>query len=466
MQTSGMRQDSLSPNALNPSSSEALSVKYQSTAALKPCPHNSRTHSKRQIRQIAESIKRFGFTNPILVDSNGMILAGHGRLEAAKLLDINRVPTIQLEDLTPDEIRAYVMADNRLAEKAGWDPDILAIEFQHLLTLDNFDVCITGFEIPEIDLILEGSSLHKPQPGEVIEFETGPAVSRNGDLWSLGKHRLICGNSLQESTFTTLMGPRRANVVVTDPPYNVKIDGNVCGKGSIHHREFAMASGEMTEEEFITFLTTSLRLLARFSTAGSVHFIFMDWRHMAALQEAGKHCYGELLNLCVWVKPSGGMGSLYRSRHELVFAFKNGKGSHRNNIQLGRYGRNRTNVWEYPGVNTLSGNGEEGKLLALHPTVKPLGLVADALLDCSARGEVVLDSFLGSGTTLLAAERTGRRCYGIEIDPLYVDVAIRRWQRYTGERAIHHSGMSFDELATKWSRSEPNNKENHGPETQ
>ena len=449
MQTARMRQHAPPPKALNFLASEPLSIKYRSTAALKTCPHNSRTHSTRQIRQIADSIERFGFTNPILVDSNNMILAGHGRLEAAKLLRIDRVPTIQLEDLTPDQIRAYVIADNRLAEKAGWDSSILAIELQHLLTLDNFDVCITGFEIPEIDLILDESSEQKSEPNEVIDFEVGPAVTRSGDVWSLGKHRLICGNSLQEATFKTLMGSRKANVVFTDPPYNVEIDGNVCGKGSIHHREFAMASGEMSQLEFLTFLTTILRLLARFSTPGSVHFIFMDWRHMAELLEAGKRCFGELLNLCVWIKNNGGMGSFYRSRHELVFAFKNGKGPHRNNIQLGRYGRNRTNVWEYPGVNTLSTNGEEGKLLALHPTVKPVALVADALLDCSARGDAVLDSFLGSGTTLLAAERTGRRCYGIEIDAQYVDIAIRRWQRYTGERAIHHSGVSFDELATQ-----------------
>jgi hypothetical protein len=283
-----MLQYTRTPKALNSSSFEALSIKYQSAAALRPCPHNSRTHSKRQIRQIADSIERFGFTNPILVDSNNMILAGHGRLEAAKLLLIDRVPAIQLEDLTPDQIRAYVIADNRLAEKAGWDPSILAIELQHLLTLNNFDVSITGFEVPEIDLILDGTAGQKSEPNEVIEFETGPAVTRSGDLWSLGKHRVICGNSLQESTFTTLMGRRRANVVLTDPPYNVKIDGNVCGKGSIHHREFAMASGEMSEAEFVTFLTTSLRLLARFSTAGSVHFIFMDWRHMTELLEAGK----------------------------------------------------------------------------------------------------------------------------------------------------------------------------------
>jgi DNA modification methylase len=430
-------------------STSKLLVTYQPIHTLKNSPANSRTHSKHQIRQIASSIERFGFTNPILVDKNDIVVAGHGRLEAAKLIGIVEVPTIRLEDLSSDQIRAYVIADNRLAEKAGWDSSILAIELQHLLTLDNFDVCSTGFEIPEIDLILEESCEQKSEPNEVIEFEVGPAVTRSGDVWSLGKHRVICGNSLQESTFKTLMGSRKANVVFTDPPYNVEIDGNVCGKGSIHHREFAMASGEMSQLEFLTFLTTILRLLARFSTPGSVHFIFMDWRHMSELLEAGKRCFGELLNLCVWIKNNGGMGSFYRSRHELVFTFKNGKGPHRNNIQLGRYGRNRTNVWEYPGVNTLPRNGEEGKLLALHPTVKPVALVADALLDCSARGDVVLDSFLGSGTTLLAAERTGRRCYGVEIDPLYVDVAIRRWQRYTGERAIHHRGMSFDELAAQ-----------------
>jgi DNA modification methylase len=445
-----MGQDALQANAntLTSLSFRELSIEYQPLTALKPNSHNSRTHSKRQIRQIADSIKRFGFTNPILVDSATRILAGHGRCEAAKLLKIDRVPTISLEDLTPDQIRAYVIADNRLAEKAGWDDSILAIELQHLLNLENFDVCITGFEIPEIDLIIEQSaSEQKSEPSEVIEIQGGPAVTRSGDVWTLGTHRVICGSSLQESTFTELIGPRRADVAFTDPPYNVHIGGNVCGKGSIRHREFAMASGEMNQAEFVTFLSASFRLLARFSKPGSVHFICMDWRHMSELLEAGKHSFGELLNLCIWVKDNGGMGSFYRSRHELVFAFKNGKGSHRNNIQLGRYGRNRTNIWEYPGVNTLSNNAEEGKLLALHPTVKPVALVADALLDCSARGDLVLDSFLGSGTTLIAAERVGRCCHGIEIDPLYVDVAIRRWQRYSGECAINQSGKCFDELA-------------------
>lgn len=424
-----------------------LSLQYQPLSALKPYPHNARTHSKRQIRQIAASISNFGFTNPILVDSDNVIIAGHGRCEAAKLLGIEQVPTIPLADLTPDQVRAYVIADNKLAEEAGWDASILAIELQHLVDLDDFDVSVTGFEVPEMDRIFQQSFMEEEPPEERVELKTGPAVSRSGDVWALGKHRLICGNSLEESTFATLMGKRRADVVFTDPPYNVRIDGNVCGKGAVHHREFAMASGEMSSDEFIEFLTTSFRLLGQFSTPPSVHYICMDWRHIREVLTAGQHRYRELLNLCIWIKPNGGMGSFYRSRHELVFVYRNGKGAHRNNIQLGKYGRNRTNVWEYAGANTLANNDEGAKLSVVHPTVKPVAMVADALLDSSARGEIVLDSFIGSGTTLLAAERVGRICYGIEIDPTYVDVAIRRWQRYTGEQAVQQSGKCFEEVA-------------------
>lgn len=424
-----------------------LSINYRPTCTLTPHPQNARTHSKKQIRQIAKSIEAFGFNVPILIDGHNTIIAGHGRHRAAELLGMESVPTVRVEHLGADEIRAYVIADNKLAESAGWEPSILAIELQHLVNLD-FDVTLTGFEIPEIDLILENSSTQKNQQTEIFEIDRGPAITRNGDIWTLGPHRLICGSSLDETTLQTLMGRCRADIVFTDPPYNVRIDGNVCGKGSVHHREFLMASGEMSETEFVQFLTTSLGLLALFSTSGSVHFVCMDWRHARELLEAANRCYEDLLNVCIWVKTNGGMGSLYRSQHEMVFVFRNGKGRHRNNIQLGRYGRNRTNVWNYPGVNTFSTNDQEGKLLALHPTVKPIALVADAILDCSARGDIVLDSFLGSGTTLLAAERVGRRCYGIEIDPLYVDIAVRRWQRYTGEHAIHQSGKRFDAFAT------------------
>jgi DNA modification methylase len=428
-----------------------LSIIYQSVDDLKPYPRNARTHSKRQIRQIANSIRAFGFTNPVLVDENNIVIAGHGRLVAAKHLGISEVPTIRLENLSTDEIRAYVIADNRLAEIAHWDKETLAIELQHLLTLeDNFDVAITGFEVPEIDLIV-CSSIDKPDADDLFEVDgTSEPVSRPGDLWELGKHRIFCGSALEQDSYRELLGSKRADVVFIDPPYNVPIDGNVCGKGAIRHREFQMASGELSPFRFISFLTSSLELLARYSASGSVHFICMDWRHVGELLSAGRQVYDALLNLCVWVKNNGGMGSFYRSRHELVFVFQNGKGKHRNNVQLGQYGRNRTNVWEYPSVNTLSKASDEGNLLALHPTVKPVALVADALLDCSSRGEIVLDAFLGSGSTLIAAARTGRVCYGIELDPIYVDTAIKRWQRYTGDHAVHAvSGKRFDDTANE-----------------
>ena len=426
-----------------------LAIAYRSIETLSANPHNARTHSKHQIRQIADSLKAFGFTNPVLIDDKSTIIAGHGRVEAAKLLGIALVPTIRLENLSPNQIRAYVIADNRLAENAGWDKSILAIELQHLITIENdLEVTITGFEIPEIDLILQEAS-GKPDSDDLFDTdETDSAVTQSGDLWLLGKHRVLCGNALRQESYVTLMGSKRAAAVFVDPPYNVPIDGHATGNGSVRHREFQMASGEMSEAEFVAFLTTSLRLLVRYSAGSSVHFVCMDWRHMAELLAAGKQIYDVFLNLCVWTKNNGGMGSFYRSQHELIFVFRNGKRQHRNNVQLGQYGRNRTNVWEYPSVSTFSKQADENNLPALHPTVKPVALVADALLDCSARGDLVLDAFLGSGSTLIAAERVGRVCHGIEIDPIYVDVAIRRWQRHTGDYAIHAvTGKRFGDCA-------------------
>jgi DNA modification methylase len=427
-----------------------LTVVYQPIAALQPYARNGRTHSKRQIRQIADSIATFGFTNPILIDSRDTIIAGHGRVEAAKLIGMAKVPVVRLENLTEDQIRAYVIADNRLAEKAGWDKSILAIELQHLMTLDctDFDVTITGFEVPEIDVIIEEAKESNGAQDVIPELNLDrAAVTKPGDQWLLGKHRILCGNALHDATYRTLMGRNRAALSFCDPPYNVRIDGHATGNGAIRHREFAMASGEMSEAEFLSFLNNSLRLMAEFSANNSVHYVCMDWRHVGDLLAAGSQNYDEFLNLCVWVKDKGGMGSFYRSQHELVLVFRKGKGPHRNNVQLGQFGRNRTNVWQYPGIHTHSKQSGEGNLLALHPTVKPVAMVADAILDSSARGEVVLDAFLGSGTTLMAAERVGRICCGIELDPAYVDVAIRRWQNYTGDAAVHgNTGKRFDEV--------------------
>ena len=249
-----------------------LTVTYAEIQNLVPYARNARTHSRRQIRQIADSIRTFGFTNPVLVNGSRMIIAGHGRVAAAKLLGITQVPTICLDNLTEDEIRAYILADNKLAEKAGWDHSILAIELQHLTSVDlEFDVSITGFEVGEVDLILqEAVAAEGQEEKEPVEIGSGPAVTQSGDVWLLGDHRLICGDALDESTYSVLMNGQKADVVFADPPYNVKIDGNVCGKGAIHHREFAMASGEMSEPEFVDFLCSALSFLERHSCAGSV----------------------------------------------------------------------------------------------------------------------------------------------------------------------------------------------------
>jgi DNA modification methylase len=320
---------------------------------------------------------------------------------------------------------------------------------QHLIIESEVDISLTGFETPEIDLILSPSEAEMDPADEFVD-EILTVTTKPSDLWSLGSHRIFCGDARDGSCFASLMGDRLATVVFADPPYNVVINGHVSGNGKAHHSEFAMASGEMSKADFTIFLEASLSQLAAWSANGSVHFVCMDWRHMPELLDAGGFVYESLLNVCVWAKDNGGMGSFYRSQHEMIFVFKNGKGAFQNNIQLGKFGRNRTNIWRYPGANTLTRRGDEGNLLAMHPTVKPTALIADALLDCSARGDLVLDSFLGSGSTLLAAERVGRVCCGMEIEPKYVDIAIRRWQNLTGERAVHvATGVAFDDVVSR-----------------
>jgi DNA modification methylase len=329
---------------------------------------------------------------------------------------------------------------------------LLAEQLKSLSEVElDFSLEATGFEVGEIDILIEGlasATEGENDPADLVPEagKTAP-VSKNGELWMLGRHRVLCGNSLNRGSYSTLMDGRLACMVFTDPPYNVRIAGHATGLGAIQHTNFRMASGEMTSPEFTDFLAQAFSLQSMHSRDGSLHYICMDWRHTQEILTAGNQAYTELKNLCVWVKDNGGMGSLYRSQHELVFVFKNGKNSHRNNVQLGQYGRYRTNVWTYPGVNSFSRATEEGNLLELHPTVKPVALVADAIMDCTNRSDIVLDPFLGSGTTVIASERTGRTCYGIELDPAYVDTIIRRWQSLTGlsaTRAI--SGRSFAEL--------------------
>lgn len=438
----------------------ALKITYKDPGQLRPRARNPRTHTAKQIKQIAASIKEFGFISPILIDAAGGIIAGHGRAEAAKLIGMSDVPTVGVDHLTPAQIRAYVIADNKLAENAGWDRELLTLELQELSVELNFDVTVTGFETAEIDLLIsELKDDALDDADEVPEIDRSvPAVSRLGDRWRIGDHVLLCGDALNKKSYEALLGTHKAQMVFTDPPYNVAIAGHVSGLGKVKHREFAMASGEMSAREFTTFLATAFMRLADFSTNGSIHFICMDWRHMRELLEAAGKPYSELKNLCVWAKTNAGMGSLYRSQHELVFVFKKGTAPHVNNVELGRFGRNRTNVWNYPGVNTFG--TDRGNELAMHPTVKPLALVADAILDCSKRGGIILDAFAGSGTTLIAAQKTGRRGYGIEIDPHYADTIIRRFDEVYGLKAVHaESKLSFANLKNNRSREKRNGQE-------
>ena len=406
-------------------------------------PNNARTHSPRQVEQIARSIQKFGFNCPVLIDGGNHILAGHGRVAAAKLLRLALVPTLRIDHLTDAEKRAYAIADNRLAQKAGWDDEILRIELQDLIDLD-FDIELTGFETGEIDVLLDGKDTAGDDADDRCpDNDQSRSVTQPGDRWRLGDHVLLCGDARDDHAWR-LLGGERAAYAITDPPYNVKIDGHVSGLGRVRHREFAMASGELSQAEFAAFLGQTFQQIRSHTVDGAIAAIFMDWRHMAEMLVAGQKAFAELKNVCIWVKPNGGMGSLYRSRHELTFIWKCSPGKHLNNIELGQHGRWRTNVWEYAGANSF----KRGRMQELesHPTVKPVAMIADAIRDCSRRGDVVLDPFCGSGTILIAAERSGRRARAIEIDPHYCDVAIRRWQVRTGKSAVHiESGASFEE---------------------
>ena len=425
-----------------------LKIVYRQIDTVKLDPANPRRHSKKQVRQIANSIEAFGLVTPILIDRNDNVIAGHGRLLACRLLGITEVPTLCLDHLTSAQARAFMIADNRLTEIATWDDRLLAQQLKDLSLIGlDFNIEDTGFEMGEIDLRI--ASLEDPpeatdDPADVLpDVPAGPVVSKMGDLWILSRHRVLCGNALDAAVFATLMGEERTPMVFTDPPYNVPIDGHASGLGAVHHRPFPMASGEMDSIEFTSFLSGALRNVAAFSIDGSLHYICMDWRHAEELLAAGRGVYGELKNLCVWNKTNAGMGSFYRSKHELVFVWKSGTAAHINNFELGQHGRSRTNVWDYAGISSMhAGRLEE---LAMHPTVKPVAMVADAIKDCSRRGALVLDPFCGSGTILLAAERTGRKARAIEIDPTYVDVGVRRWQSYTGKAAIlASSGETFE----------------------
>jgi DNA modification methylase len=424
-----------------------LRIEWINPEALTPDPANPRRHSPQQIRKIAGDIRKNGFTNPILITQDGWVIAGHGRLEASKQAGLTEIPVIRLH-LTKAQAKVRNLWDNRSSDLSHFDGQLLGLALQQLVDL-NIDIEDTGFSVAESDLLIEGlSAPGADSADDDIPATAGPAVTKPDDIWLVGGHRIICADAQSAASYARLMDGKLAHAAFTDVPYNLA-GGAISGKGKVRHRSFKMAAGEMSAERYRAFLRASLEQMARHSVDGSLHFHCIDWRHLQDIQAASEGIYRELLNMAVWVKANGGMGSLYRSRHELVLIYKNGRGRHRNNVELGRHGRNRSNVWEYAGGNSFSGRTtDEGNLLALHPTVKPVQMIADAILDYTARGDVILDPFLGSGSTLIAAERVGRVCHGIDLDPLYVDVAISRWQRHTGGHAVHAAtGKRFDGTA-------------------
>lgn len=417
-------------SSLDPRSIERIEI-----SQLQPDKRNARVHSKRQIEQVAGSISEFGFNAPVLIDETNGIIAGHARVEAAKLLGHSYAPCLRLSHLTAAQKRAYMLADNRLPLSATWDFEILSEVFNELMEI-GVDMGTMGFELEEIDRIL--TDVEEASTAGIDRADDHPqplaqAVTRQGDCWVLGRHAMACGDAKDRKLLDTLMGGRSADMIFCDPPYNLKIDGHVSGLGRTQHREFAEASGEMSMEQFTEFLRLSFIVAAAVCKDGAIAFVCMDFRHQREILAAGYEVFSELKNLCVWNKTNGGMGSFYRSQHELIFVFKIGTAPHTNTFGLGDRGRYRTNVWTYPGVNTFKSDRMEE--LGSHPTVKPVAMVADAIRDVSHRGEVVLDTFGGSGTTLIAAQKTGRIARLIELDPIYCDVIIRRWQRLTGKRA-------------------------------
>lgn len=411
-----------------------------------PDENNPRLHPEAQIYALCRSYKAYGVINPILIDEQNHILAGHGRYEAALRLKLDKVPAIRVTGLSAQQKKAYRIADNKIALMSGWDREQLKIQIEDLV-LDDFDIEATGFSTAEIDIMLDDDIDKKDLAADDLkesDLDINP-LTQKGDIWVLGPHKIICGDSLKSKTYRFLLEGETSDLIVSDPPYNVAIDGHVCGSGKIKHEEFSMASGEMSAQEFTRFLRVVLKKAAKHAKPNATAFYFMDWRHMREIMDAADPVYGRHKQLCVWVKDNGGMGSFYRSRHELIFVFLRPGEKGINNFKLGQHGRYRTNVWEYPGVNTFKNRQHE--LLKMHPTVKPVSMIADIIRDCSHKNQLILDMFSGSGTTLLAAERTGRKARLIEYEPKYVDVTLQRWRRVTGQTPIlQQTGETFHDV--------------------
>jgi hypothetical protein len=422
-----------------------LSLRYVAPAELKAPRRALRKYSKVAMERMKRSIRQFGFLIPIVAASDRRIVVGYRRWLAAQELGLKAVPMIEVSHLTDEQLRVFTILDNKLCADGEWDLDELRVEFAELSLLTDLTIEDTGFTTAEIDTLSITPALpEQAQPEDQLPDICEFAVTRAGYMWKLGEHRLVCGSSLEQETFDRLLGTERAQMIFSDAPFNLAAK-TIGGRGQHQHGDFAMAAGEMAPADFSNFLSRSFHLVSKFSVDGAIHFQCMDWRHMREMLEAGHSAYSELKNLVVWRKHSAGMGSFYRSQHELLFVWKSGTAPHINNFGLGETGRHRSNVWDYRG--NAGFHQERTDELACHATVKPWSLVADAIRDCSTRGAIIVDPFGGSGTTLVAAERTGRRARLIELDPLYCDVTVRRWQNLTGQDAtLLATGQTFEEL--------------------
>jgi DNA modification methylase len=425
-----------------------LELTYLPLHQLQPTSKKLRKLDPAHVREIAAAITELGFCDPILIGKENVILNGEARLEAAKLHGLDRVPCIQVGHLNEKEQRVLRLAVNRLAEKGDWDLDQLKVEFEELI-IEEAPIDVSGFTLDEIDQIIIANEAEAIEQGPLEPDDRAVAIARAGDLFELGPHRVVCGDATDPTVLRLLMGGDcAARLILTDEPYNVPIAGHVTGSA---HREFAMASGEMTAEQFLAFNLAWIEATAAYLRDGGVFGTFIDWRGQPTVHVAATKLDLQPLNLIVWVKTNAGMGSLYRSRHELLPLFKKGDAPHVNNVELGKRGRWRSNVWTYPGASSLSSEARRG--LQDHPTVKPTAMLEDALIDLTNRGEIVIDPFLGSGSSLVAADKTGRICRGVELDPLYVDVIVRRYQAATANNAVLvETGETFEALAARRER--------------
>lgn len=432
--------DSLSPQAM-------LKINCRDTGTLTSNPNNARKHPKSQLRLIATSLQRFGWVTPLIIDPDGMILCGHGRYEAALSLGMKSVPTIMLEHLGKADRRAYVIMDNASAEQAGWSDKMLAIELSGLLEI-GYDLEFTGLSQLRIDTILSMDDAEEPVDDDVyLPGEQDQPVTQPGDVWDIGVHRLIVGDARDPAVFDRLLHGERVQMTITDPPYGCAIENNVSGNGRVRHSNFLMGAGETSLPEFAsTLIRPVFKNIASVCESGAIAFVFTDWRAAPHMLTAAEGVFEEPKQMIVWAKTNGGQGTFYRSAHELIYAYRVSPGRIINNFKLGAGGRYRTNVWTYPGANVFRAGRMQD--LADHPTVKPKKMIADAILDCSKRGGIILDVFAGSGTTLCAAAMTGRVGRGIELDPKYADVALRRIEAETGEVAML-DGVTLDEVAAQ-----------------